>query len=72
MKLIGPTGTQGAALFRYGLSFDTRDDETSPHSGTFDEVLLKLGPGGTNDVPFRYGEATGVARGYVPLFTPHG
>jgi outer membrane protein assembly factor BamA len=68
-SLIGPTRDEGAALFRYGLQFDDRDNEVSPHKGTFDEVAFNWSPGGTPDLPFRYGEASVNLRGYVPLFT---
>ena len=69
-KLLGPTGAQGDALFRYGLEVDTRDNQVSPHSGTFDEASFNLSPGGTRDLPFRYGEASLNLRGYVPLGSP--
>ncbi len=66
-KLIGPTRTEGAALFRYGAQFDNRDNPVSPHSGTFDEVAINFSPGGTADLPFRYGEASANLRAYLPL-----
>jgi hypothetical protein len=67
-SLIGPTGNTGEALFRYGVQFDDRDNEVSPHKGTFDEVALNFSPGGTTELPFRYGEASVNLRGYVPLY----
>jgi outer membrane protein assembly factor BamA len=69
-SLIGDTRSHSVALFKYGLQFDTRDNETSTHSGTFDTIDLKLSPGGTPAFPYRYGEATVNLRGYVPLGTP--
>jgi hypothetical protein len=68
-SLVGPIHTEGAALFRYGLQFDDRDNQVSPHTGTFDEVAFNLSPGGTSDLPFRYGEVSVNLRGYVPLFS---
>jgi hypothetical protein len=68
--LIGPTGVEGAAVFRYGLQFDNRDSQVSPHKGTFDEVSFNWSPGGTPELPFRYGETSVNLRGYVPLFSP--
>ncbi len=65
--LIGPTGTEGTALFRYGLQFDDRDNQVSPHRGTFDEVAFNWSPGGVPDLPFRYGEASVNLRGYMPI-----
>jgi surface antigen Omp85-like protein len=69
-RLIGPTGTEGAALFRYGVQFDDRDNETSPHEGTFDDVTFNWSPGGVAALPFRYGEVSATLRGYIPLFSP--
>jgi hypothetical protein len=69
-KLIGPTGRAGDALLRYGLQLDTRDNETSPHAGTFDEVAFNVSPGGVGELPFRYGELSANLRGYIPLFSP--
>jgi len=69
-SLIGPTHTEGAALFRYGAQFDNRDNQVSPHRGTFDELAFNWSPGGTADLPFRYGEASVNLRGYLPLFSP--
>jgi outer membrane protein assembly factor BamA len=66
-SLIGPTGPESILQFLYGIELDTRDNETSPHKGTYDRVALRLSPGGTAGVPFRYGEATGELRGFVPL-----
>lgn len=66
--LIGNTsGLQSVALFRYGLEFDTRDNETSPHRGTWDEADIKLSPGGTTAFPYRYGQATATLRAYLPI-----
>jgi hypothetical protein len=65
--LIGPTGNAGAALFRYGLQFDDRDNQVSPHRGTFDEIAFNWSPGGVPELPFRYGEASVNLRGYLPI-----
>jgi outer membrane protein assembly factor BamA len=68
-SLIGDTGSHAVALFKYGLSWDTRDNETSTHSGSYDTLDLKLSPGGTAAFPYRYGEATLNLRAFVPLGT---
>jgi hypothetical protein len=68
--LIGPTRNEGAALFRYGLQYDDRDNQVSPHKGTFDEVAFNWSPGGTVELPFRYAEGSVNLRGYVPVFSP--
>ena len=69
-QLIGDTESHSVVLFKYGLQFDTRDNETATHSGTFDTFDLKLSPGGTTQFPYRYGEATVNLRAFVPLGTP--
>ena len=69
-QLIGDTESHSVVLFKYGLQFDTRDNETSAHSGTLDSVDVKLSPGGTEAFPYRYGEATLNLRGFLPLGTP--
>ena len=68
-KLIGPTqGLQSVALLGYGLQFDTRDNEVSPHSGTWDDASASVSPGGAvGDFPFRYMEFSGALRAYVPI-----
>ena len=68
--LIGETESHSVALFKYGLQFDTRDNETTTHRGSFDTLDLKLSPGGTPGFPYRYGELTLNLRGFVPLGTP--
>jgi len=54
-------------LFKYGLQWDTRDNETSSHRGAFDTLDLKLSPGGTTEFPYRYGEATLNFREFLAL-----
>ena len=68
-QLIGDTESHSVVLFKYGLQFDTRDNETSSHTGTFDSVDVKLSPGGTEAFPYRYGEATLNLRAFLPLGT---
>jgi outer membrane protein assembly factor BamA len=65
--LIGPTASHAVVLFKYGLSWDTRDNETSTHHGSFDTLDVKLSPGGTPEFPYRYGEATLNLRGFLAL-----
>jgi outer membrane protein assembly factor BamA len=70
-KLIGPTNPGGVALFSYGVQWDSRDSEVSAHTGSYDEALIRLSPGGTEDFPYRYGQGSLVARVYVPLWRDH-
>jgi outer membrane protein assembly factor BamA len=69
-RLIGPLRSHAVAQFKYGLQWDTRDNETTSHSGSFDALDLKLSPGGTYEFPYRYGEATLSLRGFIPLAKP--
>ncbi|MEO7036253.1 MAG: BamA/TamA family outer membrane protein [Polyangiaceae bacterium] len=68
-RLIGPVDSHSVFLLKYGLQWDTRDNETSTHSGSFDTIDVKLSPGGTTQFPYRYGEATANLRGFLPLGT---
>jgi outer membrane protein assembly factor BamA len=68
-SLIGQTRSHAVVLFKYGLQWDTRDNETSSHRGSFDALDVKLSPGGTTEFPYRYGEATLNLRGFLPLGT---
>ena len=69
-RLIGSTAPHSVALFKYGLQWDTRDNEVSSHHGLFDTVDVKLSPGSTPEFPYRYGEATVNLRAFVPFGTP--
>ena len=69
-RLIGETASHSVFLAKYGLAWDTRDQETSAHHGTFDTLDLKLSPGGTPAFPYRYGEATLNLRAFLSLGTP--
>lgn len=68
--LLGPLRSHAVVLFKYGLQWDTRDNETSSHSGSFDTLDLKLSPGGFGEFPYRYAEATLNLRAFVPLSKP--
>ena len=67
--LIGTLGSSAVVLFKYGLQWDTRDNETSSHRGSFDTLDVKLSPGETTEFPYRYGEATLNLRGFTTLGT---
>lgn len=61
--LVG-TSDHSVFYFEYGLVLDTRDDEVSPTKGHFHQVQLRLSPGGTDELPFRYGSWNATARGF--------
>lgn len=69
-SLLDSLAQGGVALLKYGLQLDTRDNETSTHAGTFDTVDLRLSPGGTSWLPYRYAQATVAARGFIPIAKP--
>lgn len=45
------------ATFEYGVVYDTRDDEIATNFGQLHAATLRLSPGGTDALPFRYGQA---------------
>ncbi len=69
-KLLGATAAHAVALFSYGVQWDSRDNEASPHAGSFHAATVRISPGGAGMFPYRYGEATFVARVYVPIWKP--
>jgi outer membrane protein assembly factor BamA len=69
-ELLGSLRPHAVALFVYGLQWDDRDNETSTHRGSFDTLDVKLSPGGTDALPYRYGEAVLNARVFVPIWKP--
>ena len=66
-SLLGSTRAHGVALFTYGLQWDNRDNEVSSHRGSFTVAAINLSPGGTTAYPYRYGQATLIASGFIPL-----
>lgn len=70
-QLLGTVDTAGVATALGGLQWDTRDNEVSSHSGSYDTLGLKISPGGLKESPYRYAEMTAIARGFVPIVGPH-
>ncbi|HEY4105555.1 MAG TPA: BamA/TamA family outer membrane protein [Polyangiaceae bacterium] len=68
--LLGEIQSSSVALLKYGVQWDTRDNEISSHSGMYDTLDLKLSPGPTEMFPYRYGQATLNLRAFVPLSKP--
>ncbi len=68
-RLLGNSRADHPVIyFKYGVQWDTRDNEVSPTKGTYDEIVLKLAPGYANgEFPHRYGQTTAIARVYYPL-----
>jgi len=52
-------------FFEHALLYDTRDTETSSHSGMFHQLKLRLSPGGTPALPYAYGQVNGTVRFYT-------
>jgi outer membrane protein assembly factor BamA len=69
-ELLGTVNTAGVATALGGLQWDNRDNEVSSHSGSYDTLGLKISPGGLKESPYRYGEATAIARVFVPIVGP--
>ena len=64
-ELLGDTRPHGVARFEYGIVWDTRNDEVSTITGGFHHVKLRLSPGGSGEVPYRFGQVNVTARFYV-------
>lgn len=69
-QLVGSTASHAVVLFKYGMQWDNRDNESSTHEGWLNTLDVKLSPGSTRQFPYRYGEATLSLRTYVPLRKP--
>ena len=69
--LLGSVNTAGVATAIGGLQWDTRDNEVSTHSGSYDTVNLKISPGGLEALPYRYAEMTAIMRVFVPIWGSH-
>ncbi|MBI5499239.1 MAG: BamA/TamA family outer membrane protein [Deltaproteobacteria bacterium] len=57
----------GLILASAGLLWDTRDEETAPTIGMFDEISVRGGIGFDEEYIFAYGGVTAHLRSYVPL-----
>jgi outer membrane protein assembly factor BamA len=68
--LLGSGASSGVALVNYGVQFDNRDNDVSTHAGMFHSFDLQVSPGGTSWIPYRYVEATGDMRFYIPIWKP--
>src|SRR5580658_1278064 len=68
--LLGSVSPAGVAMALGGLQWDTRDNEVSTHSGSYDTLGLKVSPGGLALLPYRYAEATANARVFLPIVGP--
>jgi outer membrane protein assembly factor BamA len=53
--------------FEYALIYDSRDDETSPSTGTFDQLDVRVAPGGAGEFPYRYVAVNLMGRVYQRL-----
>jgi outer membrane protein assembly factor BamA len=69
--LLGSVSAAGVATAAGGLQWDSRDSEVSSHSGSYDTLGLKVSPGGVAALPYRYAEATAIARVFFPIVGPH-
>lgn len=65
---LGRPDTHGVFVFQYGVQWDNRDSEVSTHSGFFHELDFYASPGGTSDLPYRYGQGALTLRGFFPVF----
>jgi hypothetical protein len=68
--LLGSVDAAGVTTAIGGLQWDGRDSEVSSHSGSYNTLGLKLSPGGLALFPYRYAEATAIARVFIPIVGP--
>ncbi len=68
--LLGSVSPAGVAMALGGLQWDGRDNEVSSHSGSYDTLGIKVSPGGLALLPYRYAEATAIARVFFPIVGP--
>lgn len=64
---LGRTDPHGVATFHYGVQWDDRDSEVSPHHGSHDELRVGLSPGGTDPLPYRFARITAIGTLFVPV-----
>jgi outer membrane protein assembly factor BamA len=64
-SFFGPVAPHLVNFFEYAVLYDTRDNETSPATGTYDQVKVRVSPGGTDGFPYRYGQVNVTARFYA-------
>jgi len=69
-RLLGSTSPHAVAKFAWGLQWDNRDSDVSSHRGMFHTVDVALSPGGISPFPYRFGQVTAIARGFVPIWEP--
>jgi outer membrane protein assembly factor BamA len=66
-ELLGDARPHAVAAFSYGLAWDERDDQVSPHRGQYHALRVDLAPGGHGGFPYRWGRANAAFRVYLPL-----
>jgi hypothetical protein len=69
-RLLGSTAPHGVAKFAWGVQWDNRDNDVSSHHGMYHTVDVALSPGEISPLPYRFGQATAVFRGFVPIWEP--
>jgi outer membrane protein assembly factor BamA len=58
------------AILSGGLIYDTRDNEITPHKGSFDQYALRLGGATPTRAGVYYGGANFILRRYLPIGGP--
>ena len=64
-EILGGTQSHGVDLFEYALVYDDRDEEFSTHKGQYHQAKVRVSPGGTEALPYRYVQANLTLRAYV-------
>jgi outer membrane protein assembly factor BamA len=66
-RILADSPRHAVDFFEYGIMLDQRDDETTTTRGTWNQLKLRLSPGGTSDLPYRYAQVNAIVRAYTPL-----
>ncbi len=70
VRLLGSTRDHAVVLGKVGVQWDDRDNEVSPHRGSYHTADLRLSPGRSTFFPYPYGEAAFIARTFIPIWKP--
>jgi hypothetical protein len=66
-KLTQIVPRHGVVTFKYGLAWDTRDDEVQPEHGQYHSLGVDLSPGAPRAVPYEWLRLNAAARWYASL-----
>ena len=66
-RLLGGLSRHDVALFSYGVSWDTRDDEVNTRRGHYHTARIDLAPGAGGRFPYRWARLDVAFKFYAPI-----